>query len=482
MGLLRIKLTCAVFLFLSCTKDKGLRDNGSNYPAKIASILITKCAISGCHNNLSKDAAAGLSLLTWENLFEGGRGGSVLIPYRPDFSTICYYTNTYPELGPVLQPGMPLGLKPLTKNEFLELNDWILSGAPSADGRVKFKNSTNKLYIINQLCDLVMVLDGETKLPMRCINVGTGPKSEFPVCIKVAPDKKYWYLSFLASHSIQKFDAATDAYLGQIDLGEGTWSAFEISADSKFAYCLDNNSSGTLACVDLDRMKVISRHTSTDFSYPKAMAINNRSRKIYFGAEFGNYITCVDWSPPLQPIIKQIILDGSQAPINYPVNDPGFLLMEQALNQCFVACRNSKEIKIVDTQKDSVIKTVLLNAEPTSMDYDPQRKQLLVTCMNDSISFPQNLGSVKVISLQSYEVIKTIYTGYQPNGIRINTAFGYAAVVNSNINPKGPKPHHTSACNGRNGYVTFIDLNTLELIPSKKFELAVYPTTIDLKN
>jgi hypothetical protein len=115
------------------------------------------------------------------------------------------------------------------------------------------------------------------------------------------------------------------------------------------------------------------------------------------------------------------------------------------------------------------------------MDYSLEKKMLFISCMNDSLSFPGNLGSVKVISLESYQVIKTIYSGFQPNGISVNHRYGYLAIVNSNISPKGPKPHHTSGCAGRNGNITFVDLNTLQLIPNKRTELAVFPSAISLK-
>lgn len=36
----------------------------TNYPPEIASLITTKCAVAGCHNDISKAGAAGLSLET----------------------------------------------------------------------------------------------------------------------------------------------------------------------------------------------------------------------------------------------------------------------------------------------------------------------------------------------------------------------------------------------------------------------------------
>ena len=57
-----MKLFCYTFLFLvlsACTKDKGYVLTG-DYPADIDKLITTRCAVSGCHNTVSKDAASGL--------------------------------------------------------------------------------------------------------------------------------------------------------------------------------------------------------------------------------------------------------------------------------------------------------------------------------------------------------------------------------------------------------------------------------------
>jgi hypothetical protein len=342
MGQKKIKLTASVLLFYACTKDAGRLDLGGNYPQEIGAILVTKCAISGCHNALSKEAAAGLSLETWESMFQGGRGGAAVIPYRPDFSTLCFYTNSFSELGPILSPKMPIGLNPLSKEDYLILKNWIAQGAPDKKGNTKFQNSRNKLYIANQLCDLVMILDGESKQLMRAVDVGNLPKQEFPVCINVSLDKKYWYVSFLASHFLQKFDATNDTYLGQIGLGEGVWSTFEISSDSKYAWCVDNGDPGKIACVDLETAKVLKYYENPHFVYPRSLVIHSKTKKIYVGAENGNYISVINSEDQTSIVIKQIILDGTLTLNDFTSQDPTVLCISEDSNLCFVGCQHSK--------------------------------------------------------------------------------------------------------------------------------------------
>jgi hypothetical protein len=70
----KIFYTLVVFVFLIafsfCKKDKGLSNYG-NYPNDIGTIMVTQCATSGCHDNISYIAASGLNLSTWDNLFKG---------------------------------------------------------------------------------------------------------------------------------------------------------------------------------------------------------------------------------------------------------------------------------------------------------------------------------------------------------------------------------------------------------------------------
>lgn len=468
-----------LFLFSSCRKDKGEIDySDTHYPQNIAKIISRSCAVTGCHNQISKGAAANLSLSTWENLFQGASGGPVVIPYRPDFSTLCFYTNSFSELGPISNPSMPINATPLTREEYLCIKNWILDGAPDYKGRIKFADNPNrsKFYITNQLCDVVTVIDAETKLPMRYINVGNLALTDFPVCLKVSPDKNSWYVSFLALNGfLQKYNCTDDSYLSQVSLGTGVWSSFDISSNSQYGFCIDNSSTGRVSVVDLNSMNIITTYTSPNFYYPKNAAIQNSLSKLYLGADNGNYISVIDYSVITSPVIKEIILDGTSVLNTTTANGPANLLVDEFYNRCYVSCANTSEIKVIDTSKDSVITSIPLNAGPGMLVLSPQKKLLFVSCMNDSISFPGNKGSVKVIDLQTLTIKKTLYSGYQPNGLSVNDLRQYVLVVNSNINPAGPAPHHVSGCGGRNGYVSYIDLNSLEMIPSKRFELATYP-------
>jgi YVTN family beta-propeller protein len=172
-------IICLIILFSNgCRVDDPIIDiSGSGYPAEVGKIMLAKCATSGCHNEQSKQAAAGLSLVSWDALFLGGRNGGCIIPFRPDYSLCMYYVNTFPDLGPSLLPHMPYGQTALTRNEVLTLQNWIKQGAPNNKGEVKFSDNPKraKIYVTNQGCDEVVVMDAETKLAMRFIWFASHP-------------------------------------------------------------------------------------------------------------------------------------------------------------------------------------------------------------------------------------------------------------------------------------------------------------------
>src|SRR5690242_6789652 len=126
-------ITCllACVLIDACKVDAPIIDyENSGFPDDVADIILTKCAVRGCHNDISKDAASGLSLLSWDRLFQGGRNGASVIPYNHEQSTLFMYVNDYPDLGVNLVPRMPLYKEPLSREEVILLRDWIDAGAP----------------------------------------------------------------------------------------------------------------------------------------------------------------------------------------------------------------------------------------------------------------------------------------------------------------------------------------------------------------
>lgn len=466
----------------NCTSEKGIPDyNG--FPAEVGKIVFTKCAVAGCHTDKSKDAAGGLSLESWDKLFEGGRNSVAVIPFRSDFSTFCYYINTYADLGVSLEPTMPFNKEVLSREQVILLSDWINSGAPNADGFVKFSDNParKKYYVTNQGCDVVTVFDQESMLPMRYVNVGSTAGTESPHYIRVSPDNKYWYVLSLTGTYLEKYSASDDSFVGKSFIGNGNWNTFVITSNSQTAYCIDlsGGNQGRVATVNLSTMAAA--NVQAGFNFPHGSALNKTDDTLYVTQQYWNKlykIPVADFSA-----YSEINLYTS-APS--PTLNPHEIAFTPDGTKYFVTCQGSSDVRVFQTSNDQLLATIPAVGLPAEMVFSTSNNYLFITCTEDTLNFPGKRGSVAVIDYQSNSFVKYIYTGHQPHGIGIDESKGVVVIANRNATNEGPAPHHSTNCGGRNGYVTFIDMNTLELIPSgnsdKRIEVAVDPYSVSIRN
>ena len=124
-----IPIIIIAFLY-SCKYDKVEPTTEKGFPGDISAILVNKCATEGCHNSLSRSSSAGLDYSTWDQMFDGSRNGSSVIPFSADYSFMLYTVNTDSLRGPVLLPTMPYLRPNLSEEEYQTLVNWISRGAP----------------------------------------------------------------------------------------------------------------------------------------------------------------------------------------------------------------------------------------------------------------------------------------------------------------------------------------------------------------
>lgn len=476
-----ILLIASLFLY-DCRKDKALANFG-NYPNEIGKIMVLKCAVSGCHNNSSYLAAAGLNLSTWEDLFKGSNAGSPVIPFSSKYSSLCYFINTFtPDsvYGPINYPTMPYKASPLSNDEYMSVKNWIDQGAPDVNGSVKWadNSSRKKIYVTNQGCDVVTVFDAATQLPIRYINVGRLPKyTESPHMVKVSPDGQYWYVIFTNSSYMQKYRCSDDAFVGEVNLNNFfDWNTFIITDDGTKAYCVAWFSAGRIASVDLANMRVI--NILFPLSFPHGIALNPANDTLYVSSQQSNYIFKVDTSLQTYPT-QTITLDGGP-PVNLSTLDPHEILLSPDGQNFFITCQKSNDVRIFNIASQTVTKIIPVGTYPVEMALtSPSKHKLYVTCMEDVSSFPGFHGSVSEIDIIA-QTERRIQVGFMPHGIAVDEANGLVYVASRNVLSSGPPPHHSSGCGGRNGFVSFISLNSFTL-KSKRIEVSNDPYSVALR-
>ena len=466
-----------MIVFVSCRKDIGSINRG-NYPNEIDKIITTKCSVAGCHNAASAGAAADFNMETWTSLFSGANSGSPVIPYNSQFSSLCYFINTYPELGLQNKPTMPLNGKALSYAEVKLLYDWIDHGATNANGHVMWADNPlrKKLYAANQGCDVVTVFDSESMLPMRFVRVGNKVNGNTPHQVRVSPDGKYWYVIFINNNIMQKFRCSDDSYVGDIPLSPAAagnlnggdalnWNTFVIASNSKLAYCV-SWPDGKVACVDLERMKLI--HYLGGQRLPHGIVLNKTEDKFYIAAQTGNFITEIDTAFTTS---ADIALDNTG--INTASSlDPHDMVLSPDGQNILITCQQSNEVRVLNLSTKQV-RTIPTGTKPQEIIYSKISNEYFVSCTEDTTSFLGYRGSVVRINGSTYATSK-IQCGFQPHGIAVDESKKILYVLSRNILSKGPAPHHTSQCLGRNGFVNFIDLNTFTLL-NKRYELSVDP-------
>ncbi len=476
-------LSFCVLFSVGCLKDKydPLR---SEYPPEVDQIITTRCTQSGCHNEKSKDGAAGLDLSTWDKMFNGGSTGAAVIPYSSRFSTLLYFVNTDSSDGLVGTPTMPLNEAPLTKSQYHLLRNWIASGAPDKNGVVMFSDNPDrkKIYISNQGCDNVAILDAGLKVIMRYIDVGTiagASPPETPHSIKVTPDNKYLVVIFSGINEgyMQVFDTKTDSLVKNIAIGLGSWNTFTISSDSRYAYAADFDN-GLVVFVDL-----VAGITTTSFTLNTSLhgvALNSTDDTLYIGQNSSSGLFKI-------PINDRSnfdyfdLNDVQPAPGNLKPHEIDF---SPDGSKYFVTCEGSgaNQVRVYNAHNDQLIHVFNVGTKPVEMSTSASRNLLFVTCMEDHY-FPFTTGSVRVIDIATLTETHVIEVGWQPHDLVVDDDEDLVYVANRNYDGLGPAPHHASACNGlKNGYLSAIDMNTMKLSSKVKAELSVDPYSLTIKH
>lgn len=482
-----------IIAFASCKKDVAYY-NETGYPNSINTIIMTKCAVSGCHNDKSYKAAGGLNLSSWTTLFEGGSGGAVVIPYRADQSWLQYFINFDSTKGICLKPTMPFNPQNANESNHLSqsqvdlISDWINNGAPNYIGEIPFPENTprSKFYVANQGCDMLSVFDTKTKLCMRMIDMGAQAGIESPHDIEISPDGNYLYSVFQSGSVIQKFRTADDELVGTLSIGAGSWSSLVISPDGKTGFAADWNGNGKLAYINLENMQLIMYYQGTGLlQYPHIIAATSDWKTLYVTSQYGNNIYKIDITDPLNPSISDLTLGTGLPSVHVHDNttlDPHDVVISPDGSKYFVTCQNKNEVRVFQTSNDSLIQIIPVGVYPQEQDFSLSYPYLFVTCTEDPNTNPLERGSVYVINYQTMQTIKILNNHFfQPHGLAVDDNAGILLVASRNVSAAGPAPHHTSVCGGRNGFLRAVNLSTLEFEENFHTEVSVDPYSIVIK-
>lgn len=447
----------------------------SNFPGDVAVIFETKCAVSGCHNAASYTAAGGLLLDSWEHLFDGGNNGAVVVPYSSIFSSLLYFVNTNEDSGLVQAPTMPINADPLTPEEYSTLKQWIDAGAPDADGNIPFADratSRQKIYAIQGACDVLTVIDAEKNVVMRYLYMGKVASQETITDIAMSPDGNYLYLFYYLNNIIQKLDTRTDKVVAEGDLQDFFWRDIYVSDDGA-KIVLSSSDDNSIRVLDANNLQQLQKY-KFNMSSLKSVVSNKNTDTIYVASSIGNTIYEIANNQ-----VTEISIDSNPPSTNSSTTAPNPWDMEMSpdYSKIFITCSQTNDVRIVDTRTNELIKTIPVGETPQQITRSKSKPYIFVSCMNDPSTELKAKGSIYVINYETLEVVKKIQSGfYEPYGIAIDDEKGTLYFVSRNFTADGPQPHHGSLCGDRNGYYQIFDLNTLEPVNNKRYEILANPT------
>ena len=471
----------AVVIFItSCVHKPQVQvipANG-NYPDSIANIFLTKCTNAGCHNQASYQNAAGLLLDTWEHMMQGSVSGAEIVAYSAAYSPLLYYCNAYDSADVIAtDPGhLPT---PLTLHEYNTLKHWIAAGAPDRNGNIPFAANAatrQKIYLTIQGCDLLAVIDAQSKLVMRYIPIGDA-NDKSPHDVEISGDGRYGYVPFYNGNYVQKIDLLADTVIGNVNLssvstpGTQGWSIIILSPLDTALLVSAWTTYGSIVAVNTASMKInpkLSLDAQTGgtsiLPFPHGLAANATFDTFY--ATLQNNIIKYAFSPTR---LYPTTITASGQPHQIEMAPDG--------SKYFVTCPDTITgnhfVRVYDTHTDTLIKAIPVGAIPQEMDISPSKQYLFVACMEDAANpMAGARGSVYVIDYNTLATVKIIYGDfYQPHDITVDEQDGLIFIPSRNANPSGPAPHHSTACGGRSGWYSVYDLNTLAPADNKRYDV-----------
>jgi len=462
----------------------------SNYPDSIASILVNKCAIAGCHNPASYQNASGLELDTWAHLFNGNNFGTVVVAYSTAYSSLLPEINPDSTLGPTVDD--PPHNTLLTNAQYVTLSNWIKKGSPDINGNIPFASNPDtrqKIYLTNQGCNLVAVIDAQSKQVMRYIPVGDA-NNQTPHDITISSDGAYAYVPLYDGNMVQKIDTRTDAivstaYLNSYTPGGsyGQWSIVTLSPQDTALMVSGFLQTGSIATINtaamqLDPKKSIVPTTSGAGSimpWPHGLA-NNPTFDTFFAAlQYGNAVFKFGFAPRFwykyvsvngQPIVLTNSSDSTNP-------NPHQIEMSPDNSRYFVSCQQTGMVSVIDAHTDSLIAQIPVGFYPQEMTVSTSKNYLLVACMEDANNPNyQMIGSVYVIDYNSLNVVARIYGNfYEPHDLAVDEIDGLIFIASRNASVGGIPSHHSTVCGGNAGFYNVYNLNTLQPADNKRYEV-----------
>ena len=417
--------------------------------AQVQRVLDAKC--TRCHTG--PDAARGLRLDSWESLVAGSRHGEAVIPFDAGNSLMI-------ELVTKLVGGphpMELGAEQLTDDEVTLLSAWVAEGARAESGQVPFAEANQLLYAANQGAALVSVIDMETNMVIRTVDLQAlgFSMSSMPHHIVVEPDGSYWYLSLIVANTVLKFNRENEL-VGRLEFEWPGLLALDPASDKLYVARSMIAVSPPSGIGVVRRTDMTVEEMGVFIPRPHALAVGPEGRHVFTASLSVNQIVTLD---PEEEVLELTTLGGDRPHtfIGFAVSPDGRVMVgsTELTSKVFV-------FDLDRTPDMTPVDTIDVNRAPWHPVFTPDGRWVYV---GNNWS-----NSITVIDMQDRKVVKIIEGNgiAQPHGSAVSPDGRYVYISSRNLEmPEGHSksghtytPRYDLGDNSNVGTVVVIDTRT----------------------
>jgi len=475
---IKIFLISFLFFVTNCSEESTspppLVDNTFNgfESYKVAEIFAKNCALSGCH--AGAEPVHNLSFESWSKMIKGsyGRplsdssghkgsallhddgvyGGEAVIPFNPERS-LFYRLITCDLEDSSFQ--MPYNNPKLSENDIITIKDWISNGAKSYSGEVPYSSSSGEIFVCNQAGDEVSVIDLESKLVKRTIDVDLNPSLvDFPD--HVTRKDGYIYVGLVSAGKILKIDINS---LQVVSTTSGLQypGMIVFKSDGKKLFASKSPlAPGALTGVyeiDVETMMLLSEITLPIAGVPHGLAITPDDKLL---------IADLKWDRIYIYDTNLNDFDGDpieMSPGQSPIHEPVHAYTSPDGKYLYVSCMKSGYVIIYDVNTRLETARLYMGDHPMQMAITPDGSKIYVTIFHE--------GKIKIIRKDgtnwSIENEISHHAFHDLWGIDL-TPDGQYVVATSSNQMDGYKPRYKPKDKQRISNVAFIETSTNEVV------------------
>jgi YVTN family beta-propeller protein len=450
------------------------------YSKHIEPIFQRSCGGSGCHLEQDQNRSLGndLSLSTWSDVMTGSKFGAVVVPYDGGHSHLLQHVNTDTTLAPVAAPRMPLGRNPLPIEQIRAIKQWIDQGAKNDNGEVALSGDRPRVFVTNQSEDRVAVIDLATERLARLIPVGVQPDSssapESPHNITMSPDGRFFYVNLIKSGSVEKYDAATFARLGSVQVGAAP-AQIAVTRDGSKLY-VSNFNTASFEPQPIHEVNTTSMSVGRVFNEvgyaPHGVTLSSDERLLYTTNASGDNISEIDLTTG--DVVRRIpISPGIPSVPTGPARFEPYQGVIAPDGSFWVTCRKSGEVRVVDLAGGTVVDSIKVGRTPLILAITPDGKRIWVPNQGDN-----SVSILDVAARTSVGISLDIRS--QPHAVAF-TADGKTAFVSCENQNGGDVHHPVSGKGAPPGSVYVFDISGPTQTLRRRIETAGFAAGIAVR-